>query len=95
MRYAVVNDAEIEAEFDRRMRLTAEAIAAKARDICPVDSGALQASIHVEGGGGDYSVIADVSYAEAVEYGTSKMAAQPYLRPAVELARAEIEAIWS
>jgi hypothetical protein len=40
-----------------------------------------------------YSVGTNTEYAIYVEFGTSKMAAQPYLRPAAEQARNEIPAI--
>jgi HK97 gp10 family phage protein len=54
---------------------------------CPVDTGRLRASItheiasDVEGLVG--RVGTDVEYAPYVEFGTGRMAAQPYLRPAL------------
>ena len=56
-----------------------------AQDLCPVDTGRLVSSIK-------HGVISDekcayigtnVEYAAYVELGTSRMAAQPYLKPAV------------
>lgn len=66
-----------------------EAVAvAKAR--CPVDTGALQRSIHgdvtVAGGKRTLVLAADESYALYVELGTSRAPAQPFLRPAVDAA---------
>lgn len=40
-----------------------------------------------------YSVGTNVSYSIHVEYGTSEMAAQPYLRPAAEQAKRDVPAI--
>jgi HK97 gp10 family phage protein len=48
----------------------------------PVDTGALKASGHIEDNGKTVSVVFDVSYARYVEFGTSKMRAQPFLTPA-------------
>lgn len=65
-------------------------IAAHAKEIVPVKTHNLQRSIHTEhperlrGLAGT-----DVEYARFVEYGTVNMAAQPYLTPAVEAARAK------
>ncbi len=60
-----------------------------AKQYVPVLSGALRNSIHTEGGGGTFEVIAQSTeggaprdYAHFVEYGTSKMNAQPYMMPA-------------
>jgi HK97 gp10 family phage protein len=55
-------------------------IVAKARENAPVLSGALRDSIHAEDG----QVVADSDHALFVELGTSKMAAQPFLSPAVK-----------
>ena len=51
---------------------------------CPVDTGYLQSSIHGSGGDTDGEVEASAEYAQYVEYGTWKMAAQPYFTSAVE-----------
>lgn len=70
----------------------AEAIKDRAQQLVPVDTGRLRDSIRVnELGPRSYTVGPgdEVEYAEYVEYGTSRMAAQPYMRPAIELARQE------
>lgn len=58
----------------------------RARQLCPVDTGRLRSSIHFEEGqdaeGYFIDVGTDVEYAAPVEFGTWKMRAQPYLRPA-------------
>jgi HK97 gp10 family phage protein len=62
--------------------------AAKAN--CPVDTGNLRSSINHKVDATTAQVGTNVEYSEYVEYGTSKMAAQPYLRPALD---SNIEAI--
>lgn len=59
-----------------------------ARERCPVDTGRLRSSIVTSGlqrdGQGAYvEVGTNVFYAGFVEFGTRRMAAQPYLRPAL------------
>jgi HK97 gp10 family phage protein len=58
-----------------------------AKKLCPVDTGRLRASITHALGRDSQSVYCDVGtdvvYAPYVEFGTSRQAAQPYLRPAL------------
>lgn len=54
-----------------------------AYDLCPVDTGELISSIDGSTDGEKVEVYADADYAQYVEYGTSKMEAQPYFRPAL------------
>lgn len=60
-------------------------------EFAPIDTGALVASIRVQEGakGLVYKVGpgAEINYAEFVEFGTSNMPAQPYVRPAIEAER--------
>lgn len=58
----------------------AEVIAERARQNAPVKSGKLKRSIHADGN----SVIADAEHASAVELGTARRAAQPFMRPATK-----------
>jgi HK97 gp10 family phage protein len=63
-----------------------------AKRLCPVDTGRLRSSItHSEPERrGDVLVVrigTNVEYARFVELGTSRMSAQPYLRPALDAAR--------
>lgn len=58
-------------------------VEAHAKRIVPVDSGELHDSIHTEVSEEGMFVVADADHASHVELGTSKMAAQPYLRPAL------------
>jgi HK97 gp10 family phage protein len=59
-----------------------------ARDLCPVDTGALRDSITYEvrrvATGWAVVVLAGEEYALYVELGTSRMEAQPFLRPALD-----------
>lgn len=67
------------------IRAIGNKIVARARQLAPVRTGQLRASINAEAQGETRFVIgASAPYATYVEYGTSKMAAQPYLRPAIE-----------
>lgn len=73
-------------------RDAAEFIKDRAQELVPVDTGRLRDSIRVtEVGPRTFTVGPgdEVEYAEYVEFGTSRMAAQPYMRPAAELARRE------
>ena len=58
----------------------AQTVCESAKSLCPVDTGRLQPSINVQPAG---NISADTEYAVFVEFGTSKMAAQPYLVPAL------------
>lgn len=76
-------------------RRAAELIAPDARRAAPVDTGKLAASIHVEDGAGDSSLVVanprgddGRAYAVYPELGTRYQAAQPYLRPAAYRTRA-------
>jgi HK97 gp10 family phage protein len=60
----------------------AEEVAEIARSIVPVDTGNLQSSIEAH----EDRVSTDVAYAPFVEYGTSMMASQPFMRPAADSA---------
>lgn len=80
----------VEAEATTVPRLT-DAIYDDSQRFVPVLSGDLRASGHTEHHGGTGFVIygddESVDYATYQEVGTSKMAAQPYLRPAAYMAR--------
>lgn len=71
-------------EMQAAMTSAANEVATVARQLAPVDTGALRDSIHVDLVDGEAEVIADVPYAIFVEFGTSVDEAQPYLRPAAD-----------
>lgn len=58
---------------------------------CPIDTGTLRNSIMVDDVTPDRAMIAPhTEYAEHVEFGTSRQAAQPYMRPALDEHQPEI-----
>lgn len=69
-------------------------ISAEAKRFSPIDTGRLRASIHIEPLGGlAYQVITNVHYAIYQEFGTSKMKAHPYMRPAAAVARSKLPGV--
>jgi HK97 gp10 family phage protein len=66
-------------------------VEAAAKRLCSVDTGRLRSSITWEMARDDQGLMAtvgtDVEYGVYIELGTSHMAAQPFLRPALEAAR--------
>lgn len=69
----------------------AKKVTTVAKRMCPVDTGRLRSSIVDEMGSDGEGLVArigsDVEYAAYVELGTSRMGAQPYLRPALDAGR--------
>ena len=60
--------------------------------VCPVDTGNLRSSItHEVVDDEEARVGTNVDYAPHLEYGTVKMAAQPYLRPSLDSNKSQIE----
>lgn len=76
----------VETQSRAAVKASADRIAEKARQLAPVDTGALRGSIEAVSvtTGKSAEVRVGVPYAAYVEYGTYKMAAQPFLSPAVE-----------
>jgi HK97 gp10 family phage protein len=67
-------------------------IEAEAVKRAPVDQGTLRASIHVRKVSDDYYVVEDgVEYGVYQEYGTTRMRAQPFMRPALLASEATIQ----
>lgn len=80
---------------EKLLRPVTDAVAEDARRYVPVLSGDLLATIHAEhlaGEGRVYcgDISAGVDYHLYQEFGTSKMAAQPYMRPALYKRRSVI-----
>ena len=61
----------------------AQTVCDGAKSLCPVDTGTLRDSISMSASGSSAVVSANTDYAAYVEFGTSKMAPQPYLVPAL------------
>ena len=73
-----------------------ESMVAAIKEITPSDTGALRESVRAEGSFPEYEIIADAknpdtgeSYAQYVEFGTSKMQAQPFIWPGITNTMAE------
>lgn len=70
-------------------------VQAQAKALSPVDTGALKASIDVDKADGGITptarVYTDKEYAPHQEFGTVKMMAQPYMRPAAVIARPKVD----
>jgi HK97 gp10 family phage protein len=67
----------------------ANVILAYAQDLCPVDTGFLRDSGFTKVESDDVLIGFDAEYASYVEFGTYKMEAQPFLRPAIDEAEPE------
>lgn len=63
-----------------------------AQSLAPVRSGALRDSIDGTVGPNQIRVFADTDYASFVEEGTSKQPAQPFMKPAFDIARPKLSA---
>ena len=69
----------------------ARVVETHAKLICPVDTGYLRNSIQVDSVTETEATIAPhTDYAEPVEFGTERQAAQPYMRPAIDEHESEI-----
>lgn|GEM_PF-4667907 len=73
----------LEAPIDKMLTKITDEDADRARSAVPVDTGHLKNTIFSEVSNGVGRVGASADYATEVELGTSKQAAQPFLRPAV------------
>lgn len=62
-------------------------VADVARELTPVDTGALRDSIGVQVRAGEADVVANIDYAAFVELGTEDTPPQPFLRQALGAAR--------
>jgi HK97 gp10 family phage protein len=84
---------EFEAELEQALSDAAFAIEGKAKEFCPVDTGRLRNSIHaVKDGHLEYHIQDGTNYGVFQEFGTSKMPAQPFLMPAVDIVIPQLEA---
>lgn len=81
--------ARLRAALQVGVRAGAMVLENAAKEYCPVDTGTLRRSIHTEVQPGSPDRVSalvgpDAPYGIYIEYGTSRMRAQPYLRPAVD-----------
>lgn len=83
---------EIGLEFTPQNLMPGAAIIlARAQELCPVDTGFLRDSAFMQISSDDVEIGFSAEYASYVEFGTRKMQAQPFLRPAFD--DAELEAL--
>lgn len=75
----------------REIKRAALAVEGGAKERCPVDTGRLRASVTHEVAPDGLSAVVgtNVEYAPYIEFGTSRMHAQPFLFPALEAHRPE------
>ncbi len=87
-------DAKITPAVRQSVEEACRMIQERAQALCPVDTGALRASITVEVEDLPKTVRGNVGphedYAAHVEFGTGKMKAQPYMRPAFDEVRPKV-----
>lgn len=81
--------ARLDKRLKQRMQRIALEIEREAKKLAPVDTGNLRNSIRTEQVDGGILIGSfGVEYAAYVEFGTENMAAQSFLRPAVEIVKA-------
>lgn len=88
--------AKLVAEMKTAENAGADLIAQRAKGRVPVDTGKLRDAIHVEHDDNGAAVIAgdtDVFYGHIVEHGGARTPAHPFLIPALEESRTEVEAL--
>lgn len=87
---------EVKRLTKQKMTQAALIVERKAKQNCPVKTGTLKRSItHVVNEDGTKAVVgSNVEYCPHVELGTSKMSAQPFLRPALESSKSEIRTLF-
>lgn len=85
----------IEDAISLALEASALVVEGSAQNLAPVDTGNLRNSITHEVEGKEARVGTNVEYAPFVELGTVKMAAQPYLNPALEQNKGNIKKIFA
>jgi len=73
------------------LQIAAQIVLDVAQSLCPVDTGNLRDSAYMKASGNDVEFGFEAIYASYVEFGTYKMEAQPYLRPAIDGTMGEVE----
>ena len=79
--------AACEAAAAGAVRSAAEAALAAARSMAPVETGRLRASLQLEVDSGRGAVFTDCEYAAAVELGSRRNSARPFMLPAAQAAQ--------
>lgn len=90
---AVALDAKVteaEAKLAKGIAVGGQIVRDEAKAVCPVDTGELRRSISSSAQGLTSTIGTNKEYAMYVEFGTCKMAAQPYLVPSLTGSKDEI-----
>lgn len=85
----------VEEAISKALEASALVVEGAAKNLTPVDTGNLRNSITHEMEKAEARVGTNVEYAPFVELGTVKMAAQPYLNPALEANKGNIKKIFA
>ena len=86
---------EVDRLIKQKLELAALIVEHTAKQLCPVLTGTLRRSITRQIEKREARVGSNVEYAPFVEIGTSKMTAQPYLRPALHSNMSKIKRIFN
>lgn len=83
-------------ELATKAGLTAAAMVVQGQAVllCPVDTGRLRQSINYRVSNTEAAIGTNVEYAPYVEFGTKRMKAQPFLRPALDDVKDEVRDIF-
>ena len=84
-------EAAIEYASGRYARRVAGEVYQDMYRMCPVDTGELRNSIEVESVGDTVYVVVTANHWPYLEFGTSRMAAQPFIRPALNRRRGVVD----
>lgn len=86
--------AEVKSQGEALVQKSADNIVNGAQDRAPVRTSRLRDGIKREGSGMEAKVTSEAPYSTYVEYGTSRMSAQPFFWPALEAERPIYLAAW-
>lgn len=89
-RFKKLQQSEYQGALTARLENIGKDLREDAKSRCPVRTGALKNSIFSVVTDNECTVGSPLEYAQFVEYGTWKMAAQPFLEPALKEARKRI-----
>lgn len=85
---------ELEQRIKQKLGESAAYVEREAKEIVPRKTGTLARSINHDVDGNRAVVGSNIEYAPHVEYGTAKMGAKPFLRPALKAFKAQFSRIW-
>ena len=86
-------DIEMQHQVQARLADWAESVRGEAERLVPVRTGYLRSTIFAKAEEWQMEVGSEAAYAAAVEFGTCRSQAKPYLNPAVETRLPELEGV--